>query len=141
MDSNALNLPWKFWKFWVGCLRDPFGYSSHIQFLKDWFAFVDVINLVIICLSQCKHIKNRYYYLHKIYLFQYANMSIYNSIKKLFKSTYKKWGHTLHMTTDRPMRGQMHRLKYKMQASIQFNWPMVGQYDVKFIGIIQTSSY
>ena len=34
------------------------------------------------------------------------------------------------MTNDR----QIHRLNYQLQASKHFNWPMVGQYEVIFIG-------
>ena len=43
-------------------------------------------------------------------------------------NAYKKWRHTIQMTTDRPI----HRLNYQWQASIYFNWLMVGQYDVIF---------
>ena len=34
------------------------------------------------------------------------------------------------MAYDRPI----HRLDYQWQASIHFSWPIVGQYDVIFIG-------
>ena len=39
----------------------------------------------------------------------------------------------LKMTNNRPI----HRLNYQWQASIHFNWPMVGQYDIIFIGTIK----
>ena len=38
------------------------------------------------------------------------------------------------MTNDRPI----HSLNYQWQASIHFNWLMVGQYDVIFIGTIKS---
>ena len=38
------------------------------------------------------------------------------------------------MTSDRPI----YRLNYQWQTSIQFNWPMVGKYDVIFIGTIKS---
>ena len=50
------------------------------------------------------------------------------SIKEALYSAYKKLRPTIQMTNDKPI----HRLNFQWQASIHFNWPMVGQYDVIF---------
>ena len=52
---------------------------------------------------------------------------------RTFYSAYKKWRHTIEMTNDRPI----HRPNIQLQANISFNWPMVGQYNVIFIGTVQ----
>ena len=49
-------------------------------------------------------------------------------MKLFIVPTLKKLLHTIQMTNDRPI----HRLNYQWQASIYFNWTMVGQYDVTF---------
>ena len=53
---------------------------------------------------------------------------------KQFIVPLKKWHHTKQITTDK----SIHTLNYQWQASIHFNWQMVGQYDVIIIGTIKS---
>ena len=65
-------------------------------------------------------------------LFYFSSFPLFS--EKLFIVSTKKWRHTIQMTNDR----QIHRLNYQLQASIHFNWPMVGQYNLIFIGTIKS---
>ena len=80
--------------------------------------------VITIKLSRFRHILQDciYDFVAKTLISNFSKMQIYKAVY----SAYKKWRHTKQMSNDRLMQ----RLSYQRQASIHFNWPMVGQFDV-----------